>query len=60
MKRGRTTPARASLTRSHPRHKDSLRRSAAVDAVDAAAHAIDGKKSGKGTSPHLVSLVVSA
>lgn len=60
MKRGRTTLARASSTRSRPRHKRRLRRSAAVDVADAAAHAIDGRKSGRGTLPLLVSLVVSA
>ena len=57
---GRTTLAKASLTRSRRQHKDSPRRCAAVDVVDAAGHAIDGKKSGRGTWPHSVSLVVSA
>ena len=58
--RGRTTPAKASLTRFRLRHKRSLRRSAAADVADVAAHAIDGKKNARGTSPRLVSLVVSA
>ena len=57
---GRTTLAKASLTRSHPRHKRRLLRSAAVDAADAGAHAIDEKKSARGTLPRLVSLVVLA
>src|ERR1700755_2470126 len=44
MKSRHTTPAKASLTRSHPRHKRNLPHSAVLGVADAAAHAIDGKK----------------
>jgi hypothetical protein len=57
---GPTTLAKASLTRSHPRHRRNLPRSAVPGAVDAAAHAIDEKKNARGTLPRLVSQVVSA
>lgn len=57
---GHTTPAKASLTRSHPRHKRNLRHSAVLGVADAATHAIDEKKSAKGTLLRLVSPVVSA
>jgi len=60
MMSGRTTLAKASLTRCHLRHKRNLRRSAVPGVADAAAHAIDGKKNVRGTLPHLVSQVVSA
>jgi hypothetical protein len=60
MRSGRTTLAEASLTRSHPRHKRNLPRSAVLGVADAAAHAIDGKKNARGTLPRLVNQVVSA
>jgi hypothetical protein len=60
MKRGRTTLAKASSTRFHPRHKRNLRLSAVLGVADAAAHAIDGKKNARGTLPRSVSQVVSA
>src|SRR3984885_1119864 len=60
MRCGRTTLAKASSTRFHPRHKPNLRLSAVLGVADAVAHAIDGKKNARGTLPRLVSQVVSA
>lgn len=59
MNPGRTTLAKASSTRSHPRHKRNRPRSAVLGVADAAAHAIDGKKNARGTLPRLVNQVVS-